>query len=445
MFLLFLTFPFVRYTVAHMKRIVIVLLQFLAKRQIARFQPKVIAVTGSVGKTSTKQAIALVLGSMYSVRTAEKNYNNEFGVPLAILGEHSPGKHVWGWVMLIARQMFVKTFPKVLVLEYGADRPGDIQTSCNIAMPHIGVVTAISPVHVSNYPNFGALVEEKSVLVKNVPPDGVVVLNADDITVAQMRKNTVGSVVTYGISGHDAAITDIYPKIIEMSLGANDASIITKASIVVDGETVNIALRNVIGGAAISACAAALLVAKVLDVPLARAAKVLNEHFTSLPGRMRPLAGVNGAIILDDSYNAAPASVAAGLDVLETFKTLQPSARRISVLGTMAELGQYAEEEHSTVGRRVAQIADIFVATGPLMNAAADEAIRAGMRHERVVRCEDSVEAGRWLASHVQSGDVVFIKGSQSARMEKAVKAILADISLAPDLLCRQEESWLKR
>jgi UDP-N-acetylmuramyl pentapeptide synthase len=427
-----------------MKLLATRVLQFIAKRQIRKFRPRIVAVTGSVGKTSTKNAIAIALGSTLDVRVAKKNYNNEFGVPLAIFGEYSPEHDGWGWVKLVVRQLLVKKFPKVLVLEYGADKPGDIQASCDIATPSIGVVTAVSPVHVSNYPNLGALVEEKTVLVKNVPVDGVVILNADDVTVAQMRKKSTAPVVTYGASGHDAAITDMYTKIVEQdSYGTSDAPIITKASIVVEGETMNLMLHNVIGSAAISACAVALLVAKHCDVPLERAAKALNERFSASPGRMRPLAGVKGSLILDDSYNAAPASTAAGLDVLDGFKTLRSTARRIAVLGTMAELGAYSDEEHSSIGRRIADVADVFVAVGPAMSTAADVAIREGMTYENIVRCVDSIEAGRWLDAHVRAGDVVLVKGSQSARMEKAVKDILAEPARASELLCRQEESWL--
>ncbi len=210
-----------------------------------------------------------------------------------------------------------------------------------------------------------------------------------------------------------------------------------------EGETVNLALRNVLGSAAVSACAAALLVAKHCDVPLERAAKALNEHFSSLPGRMRPLAGIKGSLILDDSYNAAPASTTAGLEVLGSFKTLRSTARRIAALGAMAELGTYSDEAHANIGQRIASVADIFVAVGPTMALAADVAMREGMKLEHVIRCADAIEAGRWLDAHVRAGDIVFVKGSQSARMEKAVKDILAEPMRAPELLCRQEDSWL--
>jgi UDP-N-acetylmuramoyl-tripeptide--D-alanyl-D-alanine ligase len=397
-----------------------------------------------VGKTSTKNAIAIALGATLDVRTAKKNYNNEFGVPLAIMGEYSPGKNVWEWVKLFVRQWNVKKFPKVLVLEYGADKPGDIQASCDVAKPMISVITAVSPVHAANYPNFGALVEEKATLGDNTPEDGAVILNADDATVSQMRGRFTAPVKSYGRSGKEAVIADIYTKVTEQDVyRPDDAPIITKASIIVDGETVNVALKNCIGDVLVSACAAALLVAKECDVPLQKAAAALSERFTATPGRMKPVAGVKGSLILDDSYNAAPASVNAALNVLASFKTLRPDARRIAVLGTMAELGQYAEEEHNTIGRRVATIADVFVAIGPSMAMAADEAIRAGMKADSVIRVADSVEAGRWLDANVRGGDIILVKGSQSARTEKAVKDIMAEPLRAEELLCRQEAYWM--
>lgn len=421
-------------------------LQALARRHIQKFQPTVVAVTGSVGKTSTKNAIALALGIALDVRTAKKNYNNEFGVPLAIFGEYSKGKDLWGWAKLLYRQLTIRSFPSVLVLEYGADKPGDIQASCNIARPDIGVVTAVSPVHVANYPNLGALVEEKSSLVVNVKAGGTVVLNADDLTVAQMRKKAKAPVTTYGIQGHDATISDIYMKALGAETFAVDGVLFrTKATIILDDETVNLNLPNVLGQSIVSACAAALLVAKRMNVPLSDAARALEAADLSGPGRMRPLAGVKGSVILDDTYNAAPASVRAALHVLEQFVSMRPSARRIAVLGAMAELGEYSESEHAEVGRRVGEVANVFVAVGQAMGKAADAALAGGMPQGSIVRCADAVEAGRWLDANVSEGDVVLVKGSQSARMEKAVKDVMAEPARAGELLCRQEQYWLDR
>lgn len=411
-------------------------LRWLAQRQLDQFQPVVIAVTGSVGKTTTKSAIAIALGAQFDVRTAKKNYNNEFGVPLAVLGESSPEKNLWEWAKLFYRQLVVKTFPTHLVLEFGADKPGDIQALCDFVKPHVAVLTAISPVHVSNYPNFGALAEEKATLGDNVAVDGLVLLNSDDSTVKMMQGKFAAPTVTYGKNGKQAKIVDVYVKILD------NHAVMTKAQIDVGGEVVNLELKNCLGDAPVSACAAALLVAHHFAVPLDEAAKALNEGFVPAPGRMRPLAGIKKTLILDDTYNAAPASMMAGLDVLKLFTVGRPNMRRIAVLGKMAELGQYSESEHAIIGRRVAEVADIFVAAGLEMAGAADEAERAGMKKENVIRVNDAVEAGRWLDAHLHDGDIVFVKGSQSARMEKAVKDIIADPLNAKELLVRQEAYW---
>lgn len=420
----------------YMKTLVIRGLRWLAQRQVRQFHPVVIAVTGSVGKTTTKNAIAIALGAQFDVRTAKKNYNNEFGVPLAILGESSPNKDLWGWVKLFVRQLRVSTFPTHLVLEFGADKPGDIQASCDVIKPHVGVITAISPVHVSNYPNFGALAEEKATLGDNIAEDGLVVLNADDQTVKLMSGRFAAPVAMYGKMGKAAKIVDTYVKIV------NDDAVMTKATIDLEGEIVNLELKNCLGDASVSACAAALVVAKHFDVPLADAAKALSAQFVPAPGRMRPLAGIKKTLILDDTYNAAPASVMAALEVLKLFTVSRPNVRRIAVLGKMAELGQYSESEHAAIGRRVVEVADVFVATGAEMIDAADEAERAGMKKESVIRVADAVAAGRWLDANIHEGDIVLIKGSQSARMEKAAKDVMAEPLRAEELLTRQEPYW---
>lgn len=429
-----------------MKDILIRVLRAIAVRQIARFQPKIIAVTGSVGKTMTKTAIAIALGAAHSVRTGKKNYNNEIGVPLAILGESSPGRRPWGWLMLCWRQIRAVSFPSHLVLEYGADKAGDIAASCAIAPPSIAVITSISPVHVSNYENFGALVEEKASIGDGVSQDGLVILNADDQTVALLRDRFAAPVATYGDSGKQARILSMKTMIYFMNgPSEGDVFVTTSATIDIEGETASLTLKNSIGHAPVTACAAALLVARRYDVRLRKASLALSEQFAPEPGRMHPIAGVKGSLILDDTYNAAPASVMAALDTVDLFRAQAPNARRIVALGKMAELGQYTEAEHAAVGRRVAEVADVFLAVGEEMHGAAQEAQRAGMKRDAIVTMASATEAGRWLDANVRAGDVILVKGSQSARMEKAVKDILAEPLKAASVLCRQDEVWLSR
>jgi UDP-N-acetylmuramyl pentapeptide synthase len=427
-----------------MKMLVARALGVIAKRKLAAKQPVVVAVTGSVGKTSTRTAIAIALGAKYRVRTPYKNYNNEFGLPLAILGEHSPGRDAWGWLKLLVKAWRKDDMPEYLVLEYGADAPGDIQRLTEIARPDIAIITAVSPVHVSNYPNLEALVDEKASLGEAVDHGGLVILNGDDVRVAGMRDRFKAPVQTYSLSHGDAYATDIrleFPK--EDSFDVGEVFVITRATLHVGHQTAELVLQNCCTTSLVSACLAAVAVAAHLDVPLPEATAALSKELQPVNGRLRPLPGIKGSLILDDSYNAAPASVMAGLDALAQFTPGEERDRRIAVLGDMAELGSLSESEHRTVGEKVATCADLFVAVGPNMRLAMEAAEAAGMDRDKLEWFKDSGEAGRYLDRVIQKGDVVFVKGSQSQRMEKAVKDILAEPSRAAELLVRQEDKWL--
>lgn len=427
-----------------MKTLVIKALAGIARNKIKRHEPTVVAVTGSVGKTSTRTAIALALGAKYRVRTPHKNYNNEIGLPLAVLGEQSPGKNAWEWLKLLVRAQKSSDMPEYLVLEYGVDKPGDMAELVKIAKPDVAVITAISPVHVANYPGLEALINEKAALGEAVAEDGLVVLNGDDVRVIEMRKRFVAPVETYSLSHGHAYATDIrleYPK--EESFDVGEVFVITRATVHVGEQSSELVLHNCATTSLVSACLAAVDVAVYLGVPLSDATAALSKEFLPVNGRLRPLAGVKGSLILDDSYNAAPASMVAGLEALGQFTPGEEYDRRIAALGDMAELGSLSEDEHRAIGAYVAQVADLFVAVGPQMKFAVEAAEAAGMDRDKIEWFKDSVEAGRYLDRVVEAGDVVLIKGSQSQRMEKAVKDIMAEPVRAAELLVRQEDKWL--
>jgi UDP-N-acetylmuramyl pentapeptide synthase len=176
---------------------------------------------------------------------------------------------------------------------------------------------------------------------------------------------------------------------------------------------------------------------------LSDAAAALSKQLEPVSGRLRPLAGIKGSLILDDSYNAAPASVVAGLEALQQFTPGEEYDRRIAALADMAELGTLSEQEHRAIGTLVATTADLFVAVGPQMRFAIEAAEAAGMDKNKIEWFKDSVEAGRYLDRIIEKGDVVLVKGSQSQRMEKAVKDIMAEPGRAAEFLVRQEEAWL--
>lgn len=429
-----------------MKTLIIRALQRRAKKAVTQFHPTVVAVTGSIGKTSTRQTIAVALEDVFPLRTPLKNYNNEFGLPLAILGEKSPGKNAWEWGKLLWRTRTVRDFPKLLVLEYGADKAGDISALCAVAQPNIAVITGISPVHAANYTDLDALIDEKASLGELTDPNGLVVLNAADPRVLAMKERMKAPVVTYGFNEADVCASDIqiHPRF-DVSFEPGEVYVTTTAVVRVGGDEAMLELTNCIGKSPVLSCLAAIAVARHLGVSLQAAVKQLNAKVRPVPGRLNPLAGIRGSLVIDDTYNAAPASVRAGLEALAMFRPGERRDRRIVALGKMAELGKYARDEHAAIGRDVARVADLFVAVGHEMSDAVEAAREAGMRPDQVRWLEAPVQAGRLLDEEVRAGDIVFVKGSQSARMEKAVKDIMAEPQQAAELLVRQEPYWLKR
>lgn len=431
-----------------MKTFIAKQLERMAKATLAKHRPQVVAVTGSVGKTTTRRAIASVLDGSYIVRVPEKNYNNEFGVPLTILGEHSAGRDPWHWAKVLwrARKHGGKDYPQLLVLEYGADKPGDIRALCRVARPRVSVITAVSPVHVANYPNLDALINEKSSLGEQTDPDGLVVLNADDTRVAAMATRMSAPVLTYSLTRDaDVRVTDIRTEVAERdAFLPGDVAVRTTATVRTHRGYAELVLENCVGIGVLAACAAAVAVGGHLGVPVATAVERLSTRMQPTAGRLRPIAGVKGSLLLDDSYNAAPASVRAALTALAQFLP-RHGARRIAVLGKMAELGTYATDEHTAVGQQVAQTAEMFVAVGQEMRAATEAAAAAGMAHDHIAWFATPEAAGTFLDRTVGTGDVILVKGSQSARMEKVVKALMAEPLRAEELLARQSDDWLRR
>ncbi|MBU1126549.1 MAG: UDP-N-acetylmuramoyl-tripeptide--D-alanyl-D-alanine ligase [Patescibacteria group bacterium] len=429
-----------------MKKLITKMLQQRAKKVLKKFDPQVIAITGSVGKTSAKQAIITAILDDFTVRTGLKNYNNEIGVPLAILGEKSPGKSIFGWLGLLWRSYHIKTFPEILVLEFGIDHPGDMAVLCDIAEPSIAVVTGISPVHAEYFKDIDDLAREKGEIVTYVKDIGHVILNADDERIRSMQDRTIAPVIFYGSNSTNISFKNLQITTLrDEEFDPGEVFVRTQAEIYEGMEMVGeLDLTNLIGYAPAMAALAGLAVAKALDLDLATVVNRLNNGMTPVSGRLRPIPGIKGTLVIDDSYNAAPAAMQNGLEILRLFSPGEEKDRRIAVLGQMMELGSYSEDEHRMIGMKVAEVADLFIAVGERMLPAVAAAKEAGMDPEHVEWFKNSEEAGRYLDLILQTGDVVYVKGSQSSRMEKVVKDIMAEPLRAQELLVRQDEGWLK-
>jgi len=429
-----------------MRAMFIKFLQRRAKAVLLQFEPKIVAVTGSMGKTGTRQAITAVLLTKFEVRSPAKNFNNEIGVPLTILGEEaSPGRSVAGWLRLFWRSYHIRSYPEILVLEFGADHPGDIQALCDLAPPNVGVVTGLSTVHAEYFKDAEALAHEKATLPANVSKDGLVVLNADQERVKEMASGSVARVQTYGVRPSDVQAHDIrIDAQIDDVFSPGEVFVRTFAHVSLPHKlTLPLELTNMLGYGSVMGALAAIAVGTHFGVPHKEMLKTLEESLAPAPGRLRPLAGIKGSLLIDDSYNAAPSAMQHGLDVLRLLPLGHTEGRRIAALGKMAELGAYTEEEHRFIGFKVAEVADVFVGVGEEMKIAVSAAEEAGMDPGAIFWFTDSVEAEKFLDEYIRTGDIVYVKGSQSSRMERVAKGVMAEPLRAKELLVRQSEDWL--
>ena len=423
-----------------MRKFIQTLITNKAKKLLAIHKPLIIAVTGSVGKTSTRNAIAAVLSAKYHVGTTIKNYNNEFGVPLSILGVESPGKSIFGWLKILWSTP--KSLPGVFVLEYGIDHSGDMKHLCDIAAPDIAVMTRISPVHAEHFRSLEALAEEKAILLEQAKQ--LIVLNVDDPRVVSLAGHAHTDALLYGFSERaDIQASDYQLETREdFSFKPGEHFSTIRAHVTTqDSDHIELELHNQLGRHSVSALLPAIAIAKHLGLSREQILEKLpTTQFE--PGRMNPIPGIKGSLIIDSSYNAAPASMSAALDVLAEFHPVE-RARRIAVLGHMAELGSYSEQEHRLIGLKVGEVGvDLLLTVGELARDIRRGAIEAGIPEEHTQHVDSPVDAGRWLDHEIHKGDIVLVKGSQSARTEKIVKDIMAEPLRATELLVRQSSAW---
>ncbi|HLM84308.1 MAG TPA: UDP-N-acetylmuramoyl-tripeptide--D-alanyl-D-alanine ligase [Candidatus Bathyarchaeia archaeon] len=423
------------------------ILKCFAEKVLRRFKPRVVGVTGSVGKTSTKEAVFAVLSSKFRVRQNEKNYNNEIGLPLTVLGIESGGGSFLQWAVVFLRAIGVifftrrESYPEILVLELGADRPGDIKYLVNFLRPEVGIVTTVGISHLEFFHNKKNIAREKSFLVRALKKEGFAVLNFDDQEVREMAEQIKAKKMSYGFSEEaDVRASDIffgYEKAKDRRGG--DMSKIKGISFKLsyEGTTLPVRLIRSVGRPQISAVLAAVAVGIHFDMNLMEIAEALKD-FQAPAGRLNLVDGVKNTMIIEDSYNAAPQSTLAALEVLEKIE----ARRKIAALGDMLELGEETEEGHREIGRRAAEMVDVLFAVGERAKFIADEAEKAGLDKSKIFCYNDSSEAKIPIQNMLHEGDVILIKGSQGARMERISKEIMRDPARAEKLLPRQSAEW---
>lgn len=415
-----------------------------ARAVVRKYKPTIIMVTGSVGKTSTKDATCAAFTGNRYVRASEKSYNSEFGVPLTILGAANPWAKPFAWARVFVEAwaliLFPNHYPKVLVLEVGADRPGDLARILRIATPDAVIVTKLPamPVHVEAYTSPDAVREEEFAPAYALSPNAPLIISADDDFARTLAAPLEASVSTYGLS--PAADIQVSEPHIFLEEGRPAGM---ESTVTVQGKSYPLRVSGALGRPQIFAPAAALAAAISLGVPLKDALKSLASYLPP-PGRTRILRGKDGAVLIDDSYNASPAAVVEALETLSEAGSLVYSARKVAVLGDMLELGRYSREEHMKIGTLAATHADVLVTVGTRSKAIAEAARESGMPEVHTYSFDTSKEAAEFLSTIIGELDIVLIKGSQSVRTERVVEALLADAG-DRKLLVRQDVEWKKR
>ncbi len=428
-----------------MKNFLQKILATLAQKILAKYKPKIVGITGSVGKTTAKEMTAAVLGARFRVGQTSKNNNNEIGVPLAILGvDEAPGSSVVAWAGALLKGIGLlvsakKNYPEVLVLEMGADKPGDIRYLVGLAPCTVGVLTWISHAHTEFFKTLKQIAEEKRKIISHLEKTGTAVLNYDNELVRDSAAAAKGTVITYGFKdGADLRATDM--KILYDPITSWPAGITCKINF--KGHSVPLFFPGVIAEHIVGSSLAALAVGDAFGINLVEAAGALTGAEPP-KGRMRLLKGVKNTLLIDDTYNSSPDAAKSALKTLGSLEN-KSGGKRYAVLGDMLELGSETESAHREVGFTVAEVGvDFLITVGEASKITCHAAEEAGLSENQIAAFADSTAAGRFLQEKIKEGDMILVKGSQGVRMERVVKEVMDDPIMAEKLLVRQEAKWL--
>jgi UDP-N-acetylmuramoyl-tripeptide--D-alanyl-D-alanine ligase len=364
-------------------------LQRLAAYWRSTFDLTVVGITGSIGKSSTKEVMASVLSRRFNVIRARASFNNEIGMPLTL--------------------MQLNPDTQVAVLEFGgAYRFGEITELAEIARPTIGVVTNVSHSHLQRMGSLEAIAETKAELPRSLPDDGVAILNGDDFRVREMANETRARVVFFGL----APDCEVRARNVE-SHGLDGISF----DLEMDGDSqhVNVPL---IGAHSVHTVLAAIAVGRALGMGLDQMLPGFEDPTIQL--RLLTVPGINQSTIIDDTYNANPTSCLAALNLLAELD----ATRKVAIFGDILELGDFEDEGHRIVGRRSAAVVQQLISVGPKARIITEEALESGLKPDQVIAFEDKATAIEQLPALIRTGDIVLVKGSRGVKMEDVVDAL---------------------
>lgn len=404
-----------------MKKILQLLLKLLAKAVLAKYQPKIIGITGSVGKTSTKEAIYAVLKNSFRVRRNVKNYNNEVGLPLTIIGRHSGGKNIFSWLSIFCSAIYLLLFrdqkyPEILVLEMAVDRVNDMDYLLSIVSPGISVITTIGPSHLEHFGSLENILAEKSKILRPVQNSGWAILNQDDPAVASLSGHCQCQMMTYGTENSSQI------RLAAIDFIEQDGIYGTSFKLNYKDQQVDIFLPKILGRQHAMALAAAMAVGLSLKLEWQKIIEQFPNYRPAL-GRTNLLPGIKGSWVIDDTYNASPQSTQVALEILAK---LPAQGSKLAVFGDMLELGKISEKAHYDVGKVIFSLGiDYLYVVGERARDIARGAKEAGMSEDRIFHFPFTKETGLFLQNRIKANDLILVKGSRGAKMEQVVYEIM--------------------
>lgn len=405
-------------------------LSSLAKKKISKGNPKIIAITGSYGKTSTKEAIYFILSKKFGLDCGKNwgNMNSTIGLPLSILGlkNYSFGiffvfdliRAFWGY--------FFYELPKILVLELGIDKPGEMNKLVDIVKPDIGVLTGISETHLEELKNIDGVRKEKALMISAIKTGGCFVVNGDDDNCQKVVAPEGVKTVKYG-KNFDVT----YSRLITTPVG-NSFDIVVKDK--------SVALKSkLVGRHSVNILLAATAVSLQVGLDLSEIAKRL-EQINPQKGRMNPIKLKNQMVLIDDTYNSNPKSA---IEALNTLQEISWKGRKVAILGNMNELGDFTRDGHHKVGKKAGEFVDILIVVGPNSANFINGAVDSGMNKNSIFSYINREKLILDINNRIKAGDLILLKASQNKmRFEKIAEYLIDDKSVSKNILVRQEKKW---
>ena len=401
-----------------------------AKKVILRHKPRVIAITGSVGKTTTKESVAYVLKGSFGdqVRSTHGNLNAEIGIPLTILGyTKTPSKIAWPIILIFAWfRTFSKNYPKYLVLEMGVEHPGDLEYFGSIVKPEIGIITATTVAHVANFKDVSEMQSEKVKMSQILEKNGLLIYNLDDDF---LSKQNFKNAISYSIKKEKS---DCRASNINLSENGMDFSIDYK------NEKINLKSK-LLGEHLVYADLAAYCIGKYFGISNEKIVLSLEKR-NPIAGRMNLLNGRDGIKIIDDTYNSNPASARAALDTLADIN--YASGRKVAIIGNMNELGGMEKKSHIELAKYAKRKFDLVVFSGQnakvMYDTYGDKKTSKKYNNRREIISD--------LNQIIKPNDLVLIKASQNKNFfEEITKELLENKNEAKNILVRQDKFWQKK